>query len=81
MLFIAGYKGDIHTQQRVNFLNHMHWLYTRKQQEKEEERMSAPFSAKNEKLNMFIQDIDMKYKKLLEENYIADNLVFVGEKI
>ena len=77
-----AFTGKIHYQQRVNLLNHMNWLYLKEQEKSEEKRMSIPLLINEYSLlNTFMEDIDIRYRRLLEEMGISDNLIFVGEKI
>ena len=85
----AGFNGTTKTIQEYTVFNHLHWLLTGNPQDTQIDGRQLPRldcsipEKKNVKLsikNWFVK-INEEYKRLLEENGIAENICFQGKLI
>lgn len=84
----AGFKGEIKTVQRYNFLNHLYWIFCDKPQDNFAVGNSVPVLVKTDNtnknikkdLNDFIKRVDKEYKQILVKYYLGENLTFLGKK-
>jgi len=83
LLTKAGFRGEISTVQEYTFFNHIHWLTTGKPQKSKTEAYKIIDWKHTSKdldniLTEFFSSVNEKYKKILEENKIAENICYVG---
>jgi 2-polyprenyl-3-methyl-5-hydroxy-6-metoxy-1,4-benzoquinol methylase len=82
----AGFRGKIQSIQRVNFLNHLHWLFTGKPQAGPHIHMAPARlvekedSAAARELNAWMKKTDAEYRQLLNKYNLGDSLLFIGQK-
>lgn len=84
----AGFKGEVKTIQRYNLMNQLHWILTGKPQTTFAQGNGTPVLVTDESvplkirssLNVFFKDADIRYRKLIEQNGVGDNLTFWGHK-
>ncbi len=84
----AGFKGEIKTVQRYNFLNHLHWIFTGKPQDNFVIGNSTPALIRADNvnknirkdLNDFIKKVDKEYREILIKHGIGESLTFLGRK-
>ena len=72
----VGFRGKVVYQQRVNVLNHMHWMFTSEQQVKELQRTGPPIVCGDHRVNTCWCQIDAAYKKTLEQHGLTDNMIY-----
>ena len=85
----AGFVGTTKTIQEYTVFNQLHWILTGKPQASQMEgrqlpKLNCQISEKNkiaESIRNWFYKINEEYKKLLEENKIAENICFVGKRI
>lgn len=85
----AGFRGNIKTVQRYNFLNHLYWLFCNKPQDNFVIGNSTPVLVQKgnvnkiikKDLNDFIKKVDSEYKQILIKHNIGESLAFLGKKI
>ncbi len=84
MLKKGGFVGEIKSIQRMNFLNHVHWLYTGKPQAGPHIHMAparlveSEKTALDRKLNTWVKKADQEYRNLLNAHGAGESLAFVG---
>jgi len=84
----TGFKGEIGSVQRYNFLNHLNWIFTGKPQGEFSQGNLPPVLVKSDDvdkkvkddLNSFIQSVDSQYKALINKHKLGENLTFLGQK-
>ena len=87
MLKKGGFGGTVKSIQRMNFLNHVHWLYTGKPQAGPHIHMApARLIAKertalDKKLNKWVRKVDVEYRNLLNSWGAGESLAFVGKPL
>lgn len=89
MLEKAGFKGTTKTIQEYTVFNHVHWLLTGNPQDTHIDghqlpKLDSSVSEKNNSkilIEKWFSKINEEYKKLLEENNIAENISYQGELI
>ncbi len=85
----AGFNGTTKTIQEYTVFNHLHWLLTGNPQDTQIDGRQLPKfdSSTSEKKNArttiekWFSKINEEYKKLLEENNIAENISYQGKLI
>jgi len=84
----AGFQGTVSTSQEYTFFNHIHWLTTRKPQKSKDDaygmiKLKSPNSSRQiySVITKFFLSVNKEYKKLLEENGIAENVCYQGSPI
>ncbi len=87
MLKKGGFGGSIKSIQRMNFLNHVHWLYTGKPQAGPHIHMAPAKLVEHEKtpldkkINAWVHKIDQQYRDLLNTNGAGESLAFIGRPL
>ncbi len=79
----AGFTGRVKTAQRYYFLNHMHWWLMRKPQDNFTLAMEGPELVQKKKtkaLEIFLEETNERYKKLLQKQGAGDILIFLGTR-
>lgn len=87
MLEKCGFVGETKTTQNFNLINHINWILNRKPQDTNVE-MSKPIlvnsdstdPAIKEEFNQWFQDVDERYKKLLNKHDLGENVLFIGKR-
>jgi len=80
----TGFSGDIQSIQRVNFLNHLHWMYTGKPQTGPNVHMAQAKVVEDDgssvvkELNTWIQKVDDEYRSILNKHNVGESLLFIG---
>lgn len=85
----AGFNGTTKTIQEYTVFNHLHWILTGGPQTSQMDGRQIPglnchMPEKSEipkSIGSWFYKINEEYKKLLEENNIAENICFVGKRI
>ncbi len=87
LMLKAGIKGKVFHIQDYNVMNHINWILNDRPQPNNLPGLNLPTlplrsvkkEIRNKLLNFFI-DVDKKYKKILNNNKITSNILFVGKK-
>lgn len=89
MLERSGFKGDISTIQRYNFVNQMNWILTGSPQESADIGMSKSILISSDSVdeqiktefNQWIQRIDEEYKQILNKYNLGESIIFIGKRL
>ncbi len=82
----AGYAGKTRTIQRINFLNHVHWIMTGQPQKGPNIHMTtSQLVATSEPgvkadLNQWIRKADQEYSEILNRYGVGESVLFIGQK-
>lgn len=83
----AGYKGTTKTIQRINFLNHVHWIMTGQPQKGPHIHMTPSKLVASDtpgvaaELNEWIQKKDAEYADILNRHEVGESALFIGQKM
>ncbi len=83
----AGFRGEMKSVQRYNFVNHMNWVLTGKPQKRADVAMSTPVlvgadaasRAVKDELNQWFQRLDEEYKAILNKHQLGESVLFLGK--
>lgn len=84
----VGITGTTHHIQDYNIMNHIHWVLRDEPQTTGVPGLSLPSlpirdtiaKTTNKKMQDFISRVDSEYKKLLADQHISSNILFIGKK-
>jgi 2-polyprenyl-3-methyl-5-hydroxy-6-metoxy-1,4-benzoquinol methylase len=82
----ADFHGDTPSIQRVNFLNHLHWIFTGKPQSGPNIHMAPAKlvtddnSKVSQELNIWIKKVDEEYRDILNKHNVGESILFIGQK-
>jgi len=82
----AGFAGKTRTIQRINFLNHVHWIMTGQTQKGPNIHMTpSQLVASSEPgvkadLNAWIRKADEEYAEILNRYGVGESVLFIGQK-
>lgn len=87
MMQKCGFNGTTGTAQDYSLFNHINWLLNEKPQDSLEQGYNLPKwnssspnrSKENDVLQQWFHKINEEYKKLLEQNGIAENICYTGK--
>lgn len=89
MLEKGGFSGVVRTTQSYSFVNHINWALRGEPQASFEIGYSVPKlvlsddvdPAIKSEFNDWMKKVDEEYRKMLEKNNVAGNIIFIGKKL